>query len=174
MGAVKKGSKASVSRRCPLARCRDCLIVAAIVFACSCVCWHPSLLVPNTRTLTSPAIQCNAKNKPNARTQKTYDPNNQLIAGLAFGGLYGGSVYLINNGKADSGFALGFASSMMLVRHTERDRDVVQGCWSWARVGRGRAEAPERVRKSCWRGAGERPERTPCALRPSRLPHRCD
>jgi uncharacterized membrane protein (UPF0136 family) len=39
-----------------------------------------------------------------------------LIAGLAFGGLYGASAYLINNGKPDTGFALGFATSMVLVR----------------------------------------------------------
>ncbi|GBF89178.1 hypothetical protein Rsub_01895 [Raphidocelis subcapitata] len=37
-----------------------------------------------------------------------------LVAGLAFGGLYGASAYLINSGKADSGFALGFTTSMVL------------------------------------------------------------
>ena len=42
-------------------------------------------------------------------------PHLQLIAGLAVGGLYGTSAYLINNGRPDTGFALGFASSMLLV-----------------------------------------------------------
>ncbi|KAI8476407.1 MAG: transmembrane proteins 14C-domain-containing protein [Monoraphidium minutum] len=37
-----------------------------------------------------------------------------LIAGLAFGSLYGASAYLVNSGDAAKGFALGFTTSMVL------------------------------------------------------------
>ena len=73
-----------------------------------------SLLPPSARRTARRADPA-PHNAPPPPSKFSLD-DRQLIAGLAFGGLYGGSVYLINNGKADSGFMLGFASSMMLVR----------------------------------------------------------